>query len=226
MRNALLIAFPAALVAVGLPFVLATSARADLTDTIVQVNATASQLEEDGYARVGTGPFVSNPAGDCAINGCFDLVGVEGVLPTKGFFEFRFFNYQFSPAYYSGLFAILNIDFSASTITPQSFINQVNAQTGVTGITAMTTAQAADAQNTSQFDEWLPGDLQASVVFNWTPLNPPSGSGLSQIFTFAWDLNDVTAFNNGLSLNGVFGVPTPGALALLGAAGLVARRRR
>jgi hypothetical protein len=215
-----------ALSGLALPLAIAVSANADLTDTIAQVNATASQLEEAGYTRVGTGPFVSNPAGDCAINGCVDLIGASGVLPTKGFFEFQFFNYQFSPAYYSGLFAILNIDFSASTITPQSFIGQVNAQTGMTGITAMTTAQAADAQNTSQFDEWLPGDLQASIVFKWTPLNPPTGSGLSQIFTFAWDLNDATAFNNGLSLNGAFGVPTPGAIALLGLAGFVARRRR
>ena len=132
---------------------------------------------------------------------------------------------EFSPIYYSGLFAILNIDFGASTITPQSFIGQVNAQTGLTGITAMTTAQASDAQQTSFFNEWLPGDLQASIVFKWTPLNPPTSPGLSQIFTFAWDLNDATAFNNGLSLNGAYGVPTPGALALLGLAGFVGRRR-
>jgi MYXO-CTERM domain-containing protein len=201
------------------------AAHASLTDTIAQVNATATELEEAGYSRVGTGPFVSGPSGECSVNGCFDLVGAEGVLPTKGFFEFRFFNYEFSPVYYSGLFAILNIDFGASTITPQSFISQVNAQTGLTGITAMTTAQASDAQQTSFFNEWLPGDLQASIVFKWTPLNPPTSPGLSQIFTFAWDLNDATAFNNGLSLNGAYGVPTPGALALLGLAGFVGRRR-
>ena len=205
---------------------LAAPAQAYLTDTIAQVNANAAELDEAGYIGVGTGPFVSGPSGECAENGCFDLVGASGVLPIKGYFQFQFNNYQFNPTYYSGLFAVLNIDFSGSTITPQSFISQVNAQTGITGITAMTTAQAADAQNTSQFDEWLPGDLQAAIVFQWTPATPPSAPGLSQVFTFAWDLNDVTAFNNGLSLGGVYGVPTPGALALLATAGLVARRRR
>ena len=69
-------------------------------------------------------------------------------------------------------------------------------------------------------------NLDASVVFKWTPATPPSSPGLSQIFTFAWDLNDATAFNNGLSLSGAYGVPAPGAMALLGVAGLFARRRR
>ena len=205
--------------------VAATAAHAELTNTIAQVNATASELDEAGYARVGTSPFISGPAGECFVLGCYDLVGAAGALPTKGYFQFRFNNYVYNPTYYSGLFSLLNIDFSGSAITPQSFINQVNAQTGITGITAMTTAQASDAQNTSQFDEWLPGDLQASIVFRWTPPTPPSGFGLSEIYTFAGDLNDATAFN-GLTLNGVYGVPTPGAMALLVAAGLVARRRR
>ena len=201
------------------------SAHAELTNTIAQSNATASELDEGGYARVGTGPFVSGPAGECFVLGCYDLVGATGALPTKGYFQFQFNNYVYNPGFYSGLFAILNINFAGSSITPQSFIDQVNAQTGVTGITAMTTAQASDAQQTSFFNEWLPGDLQASIVFKWTPLNPPTSPGLSQIFTFAWDLNDATAFNNGLSLNGAYGVPTPGALALLGLAGLAGRRR-
>jgi hypothetical protein len=205
---------------------LAVPAQAYLTDTIAQVNATAAELEEAGYARVGTGPFISNPAGECFVNGCYDLVGVSGPLSNRGFFEFQFNNYVYNPSFYSGLFAVLNIDFSNSTITPTSFINQVNAQTGLTGVTAMTTAQASDAQGTSYFNEWLPENLDASIVFKWMPPSPPSGPGLSQIFTFAWDLNDATAFNNGLTLGGVYGVPTPGAVALLALAGVVARRRR
>jgi len=36
----------------------------------------------------------------------------------------------------------------------------------------------------------------------------------------------VTAFNNGLTANGIYGVPAPGAIALLGLAGLAGRRRR
>ena len=94
------------------------AANATLTDTIAQVNAFASELDEAGYTRVGVGPFVSGPSGECSINGCFDLVGASGVLPTKGYFQFQFNNYQYSPTYYSGLFAVLNINFSGSTITP------------------------------------------------------------------------------------------------------------
>lgn len=209
---------------IGIVFV--SSAHASLTDTIAQVNATAAELDEAGYARVGTGPFVSGPAGECFVLGCYDLVGTAGVLPTKGYFQFQFNNYVYNPSYYSGLFAILNINFSGSTITPQSFINQTNAQTATTGITAMFTNQASDAQGTSTFNEWLPTDLDASIVFKWMPASPPSGPGLSEVYTFAWDLNDATAFNNGLTLGGVYGVPTPGAIALLAAAGLVGRRRR
>jgi hypothetical protein len=201
------------------------SAHAELTNTIAQSNATASELDEGGYARVGTGPFVSQPSGECAVLGCVDLVGAEGVLPTKGYFQFQFNDYTYNPTYYSGLFAILNINFSGSSITPQSFINQVNAQTGSTGITALFTNQASDALQTSFFNDWLPDELDAAIVFKWMPPSPPSGPGLSAVYTFAWDLNDATAFN-GLSLNGVYGVPTPGAMALLAAAGLIGRRRR
>lgn len=201
-------------------------AHAALTDTIAQVNATAAELDEAGYARVGVSPFVSNPAGECAPLGCVELVGATGVLPTKGYFQFQFFNYTYNPTFYSGLFAILNIDFSGSTISPQSFLNQVNAQTSTTGVTALFTNQASDAQQTSFFNEWLPTDLDAAIVFSWTPAAPPSGPGLSQVFTFAWDLNDATAFNNGLTLGGVYGVPAPGALALLGLAAGTPRRRR
>lgn len=214
------------LAACVLGFAFVSAAHATLTDTIAQVNATAAELDEAGYARVGSGPFISGPAGECFVNGCYDLVGATGVMPNKGYFQFQFNNYVYNPAYYSGLFAILNINFSGSTITPTSFINQVNAQTSITGITAMTTAQASDAQGTSYFNEWLPTELDASIVFKWMPPSPPSGPGLSEVYTFAWDLNDVTAFNNGLTLGGVYGVPTPGAMALLAAAGLVARRRR
>lgn len=213
----------AAVMAVG---VACSSAHAFVSDTIAQVNASASELDEAGYTRVGVGPFLSGPSGECSVNGCFDFVGTSGVLPTKGYFEFQFFNYQYNPIYYSGMFAVLNIDFSASTITPQSFVNQVNAQTGTTGVTALFTGQASDAQASSFFDEWLPTSLDASIVFRWTPANPPSSPGLSQIFTFAWDLNDATAFQNGLTLGGVYGVPAPGAVALLGVAGLLAGRRR
>jgi len=202
-------------------------AQADfIPNAIAQVNATEAELDGAGYTRVGTGPFVSNLSGDCAVNGCVDYVGFEGALPTKGYFQFQFLDYIYNPTYYSGMFAIMNINFGGSTITPASFISQVNALTAQTGITAKLTNEASDAQSSSFFNEWLPTELDSAIVFNWTPALPPSSPGLSQVFTFAWNLDNVTAFNNGLTASGIYGVPTPGAIALLGLAGLAGRRRR
>jgi hypothetical protein len=204
------------------------AANAVYVNTIAQVNASTFELEENGHVRVGSMPFISGPNGECASNGCVDLVGAEGALPIKGYFQFQFQNYQYNPVYYSGVFAILNINFAGSTITPQSFVNQVNAQTGLTGVTALFTGQASDQQNTSQFEDWLPPSLQASIVFRWSEGIPPTvgAGGLSQIYTFGWDLTDATAFQNGLSLGGVYALPAPGSLALLGLAGVMGRRRR
>lgn len=206
---------------------VSTLASATLTNTIAQVNASASELDEAGYTRVGLGPFVSNPTGACDVLGCVDLVGATGVLPITGYLQFRFNNYIYNPDYYNGLFAILNVDFSGSAITASSFVNQVNAQTGTTGVTAMFANQASDAQQTSFFNDWLPPGLQQAIVFKWMPATPPSGAGLSEIYTFAWDLTDATAFDgNGLTLNGAFALPAPGAIALVGLAGLAGRGRR
>jgi hypothetical protein len=197
-----------------------------IPNAIAQVNATEAELLGAGYTRVGTGPFISNPSPECAENGCFEFVGSDGPLPTRGFFQFQFSDYIYNPTYYSGMFAIMNINFGGSTITPASFISQVNALTSQTGITAKFTNEASDATGSSFFDGWLPADLQSAIVFNWIPDSPPSSPGLSEVFTFAWDLDNVTAFNNGLTASGIYGVPTPGAIALLGLAGLAGRRRR
>jgi hypothetical protein len=197
-----------------------------IPNAIAQVNATEAELLGAGYTRVGATPYVSNLSGDCAENGCVDFVGFAGALPTRGYFQFQFLDYIYNPTYYSGMFAIMNINFSGSTITPSSFISQVNALTSQTGITAKFTNEASDAQSSSFFNEWLPTELDSAIVFNWIPDSPPSSPGLSQVFTFAWDLDNVTAFNNGLTASGIYGVPTPGAIALLGLAGLAGRRRR
>jgi hypothetical protein len=169
---------------------------------------------------------VSGRAGECDVNGCYELVGASGPLPNKGYFQFQFLDYVYNPTYYSGMFAIMNINFSGSTITPASFISQVNALTAQTGITAKFTNEASDATGSSFFDGWLPANLQSAIVFNWIPDSPPSSTGLSQVFTFAWNLDNVTAFNNGLTANAIYGVPAPGAIALLGLAGFAGRRRR
>ena len=67
-----------------------------------------------------------------------------------------------------------------------------------------------------------------NVYFNWYPNPQPNTTGLSQLFTFAWDFSNYAPgfTGTGLSITGAGSVPAPGALALLGLAGRQARRRR
>ena len=201
------------------------AASAELIDAAVQVRASAAELEAAGFARAGGGVFVSNPAGECAVNGCFDLVGAGGPLGAKGFLEFRFNNYTCTPAFYSGLFAVLDLDFAASTSTRAQFIALVNAEAASTGVTAMTAAEAANIQG-GLFSDWLPASLAQSVVFQWTPQTAPTGPGLSQAFRFAWDLGDQAEFGGSIGVGGAFAVPAPAAVVLLALVGTQRRRRR
>ena len=79
------------LLSLGLAAAVASTASATLTNTIVQVNATSSELTGAGFSQVGSGPFVSYQAGECAVNGCFTLAGTTAAsLPAKGFMQFQF----------------------------------------------------------------------------------------------------------------------------------------
>jgi len=218
----------AALAGLALSFV-STVASAQVTTTIVQVNSTGSQLEAAGFSRVGLTPFVSERAGECFVNGCFTTVGASGTLATKGFFEFRFNDYVYNPAYYSGLYAILDVNYGSTGMTRDALIGLINAETATTGVTALLPSQASDAQSSSYFNQWLPASLQDAVVLRWLPNPAPAtGFGLSPVYTFAWDVTSISTFmgGNGLGVDGVYGVPAPGAIALLGLAGLAGRRRR
>lgn len=202
------------------------TAHAELTPTFMQVRASSAELSAAGFVLVGSGVFVSNPAGECAANGCFDLVGVAGPLAAKGFLEFRFNDYTCTPAFYSGLFTVLDLDFTGATRTRAEFIDLVNAESAVTGVTAMTAAEAANIQG-GLFSDWLPASLSHSVVFQWMPPIAPTGPGLSEIYRFAWDLSDQMALGGPISVGGAFAVPAPAAAAaLLVLAGMPQRRRR
>jgi hypothetical protein len=188
------------------------AASAELIDAAVQVRASAAELEAAGFARAGGGVFVSNPAGECAVNGCFDLVGAGGPLGAKGFLEFRFNDYTCTPAFYSGLFAVLDLDFAASTSTRAQFIALVNAEAASTGVTAMTAAEAAN--------------IQGGLFSHWMPTTAPTGPGLSQAFRFAWDLGEQAEFGGSIGVGGAFAVPAPAAVVLLALVGTQRRRRR
>jgi len=206
-----------------------TVAFAQVTTTIVQVNSTGSQLDAAGFSRVGLTPFISERAGECFVNGCFTTVGASGTLASKGYFEFQFNDYVYNPAYYSGVYAILDVNYGSTGLTRDALIALINGETATTGVTALLPSQASDSQGTSYFNQWLPASLQDAVVLRWLPTPAPSTSlGLSAVYTFAWDVTGVSAFmgGNGLGVDGVYGVPAPGAIALLGLAGLARRRRR
>jgi hypothetical protein len=201
---------------------------AQVTNTIVQVQASSSQLDAAGFTRVGTQPFISERAGECFVNGCFTTVGTSGTLATKGYFQFQFNDFVYSPTYYNGLYSILDVNYGTSGMTRETLIGLINAETGTTGVTALLPSQASDAQSTSFFNEWLPTSLQDAIVLRWQPNPAPATAlGLSSVFTFAWDVTGVSALGgSGLGVDGIYGVPSPGAIALLGLAGLAGRRRR
>ncbi len=215
-------------VAVSAALIASTSAHAELTNTFVQVRASASALTEAGFTQLGSAPFVSVPSGECAVNGCVTLAGSETTAIGKGFFEFQFLNYTYNPAWYSGVFVTLDVNYGSSGVTQSQLINLINGQTSITGVTALTTAEANNTQGSCSFNEWLPLELQDALVLRWMPAAPPTSPGLSQVFRFAWDFTGVNpAFlGGGVGVDAAFGLPSPSAMALLGLAGLARHRRR
>lgn len=207
---------------------VAPIAAAQVTNSIVQVNATSAQLDAAGFSRVGLTPFVSQRAGACYVDGCFTLAGAEGPLATKGYFQFQFQDFVNNPTYYNGLYAVLDVNYGSTGMSRDSLIALINGQTATTSVTALLPTQASDLTGSSFFSQWLPANLQDSIVLNWQPNPAPQTAlGLSATFTFAWDVTGVQAFGGtGLGIDAVYGVPAPGALALLALGGLAGRRRR
>jgi MYXO-CTERM domain-containing protein len=216
------------LLSAALAGLLSSVSFAQVTTTIVQVNATGTQLDAAGFSRVGLTPFVSERAGECFVNGCFTTVGAGGALATKGYLEFQFLDFVNNPSFYNGLYTILDVNYGSTGLTRDALISLINGETATTGVTALLPSQASDAQNSSYFTQWLPSDLLDAVVLRWMPNPAPAtGLGLSPVYTFAWDVTGVSGFmGGGLGIDGAYGVPAPGAIGLLGLAGLAGRRRR
>ena len=206
---------------------LASSTSAALTNTFVQVGATANELTEAGFTQLGSSPYVSFPSGECAVNGCVTLAGAGSSGIAKGFLEFQFLNYTYNPVYYSGIFVLLDVDYGSTGTTLAQLIALINAETATTGVTALTTAQANNARGTCSFDEWLPKELADGLVLNWIPTTPPTSPGLSQVFRFAWNFTGVNPLlGGGVTVDGAYGLPSPGACAVLALGGLFRGRRR
>ncbi len=195
--------------------------------TAGQGQASVDALTAAGYYDVTQGqPLVSVPQGDCAAIGCMTFEQIDGPLPLKGFFQIQYLD--FVNTNFTGLYGWLQFDYGTSGITQQDIINSVNAQAVDTGVYALTAAQAGHPD--CHFSDFLPASMTNSnnVYFNWFPTPQPISPGLSQVFTFAWDFTNYTPgfLPGGLSITGTGGVPAPGAVALLGLAGLASGRRR
>jgi MYXO-CTERM domain-containing protein len=195
--------------------------------TAGQGQASVDALTAAGYYDVTQGqPLVSVPQGDCAAIGCMTFEQIDGPLPLKGFFQIQYLD--FVNTNFTGLYGWLQFDYGTSGVTQQDIINSVNAQSADTGVFALTAAQAGHPD--CHFSDFLPASMTNSnnVYFNWFPTPQPISPGLSQVFTFAWDFTNYTPgfVPGGLGITGTGGVPTPGAVAVLGLAGLASGRRR
>ena len=204
--------------------VLATVASADLSDPnqFVYLNESPADLLAAGLTDTSAGnPLVVTPS-ECV--NCYTYETLNATA-LKGFVEVTitaghgFLN--------DGAYVFLDLNFPSSLqgggISQLDFIDLVNSGGGGNQISA---AQPADSGNeTSTFDEWLGKDFQDSTVFNFDPI--PFAPGSSVSFTFAWDLTtDANPAFAGITLDGLGTTPAPGALALLGLAGLGRRRRQ
>jgi hypothetical protein len=179
------------------------------------------------YDTTGGTPYICEPLPNCASLGCMSFGYTSGNTPLKGFYQFRLDSPSLNN--WTGLYSLLTFDYGSSGATQQGVINSVNAQAGQTGVYATTPQNAGHAD--SHFTDWLPANLQTpnNVVFNWyvDPVTIPT-TGLSDVFTFAWDFTGYPAslMTGGFQVTGVGGVPAPGALALLTLAGVGRSRRR
>ena len=204
-----------------------TAFSAVLPGAIFQSGSTAAELIAAGFTNANPSGVLVSVAQPCNgyPNGCTSTVTPSGPLANKGFYEFQFLNFN---AYnYSGLFSAMAIDYGTSGLNNAQVIAQVNHQSGLTGLTATTSALAGDDH--CRFNDFLPTDLDNSIVLNWFPANMPTTPGLSQVFTFAWDLTVISPpsfVDNGLSVGAVGSLPSPGAIALMGLAGVFGGRRR
>lgn len=219
---------PRTYAAIGAAALVTASASASYVSS-GQTQASVNALLEAGYTAANSTPAISTPvAGSCAAIGCMTFVQVDGPLALKGFYQFQF--QDFVNVNFTGIYGWLQFDYGTSGITQQNIIDSVNAQAVDTGVYAQTAQQAGHPD--CHFNDFLDPSMSNAnnVYFVWVPNPAPIAPGLSQIFTFAWDFSNYsagyTSTSSGLRVTGTGSVPAPGALALVGLAGLAARRRR
>ena len=181
------------------------------------VNTDPATFEAAGFANLTAGgPLQSTPTGTCA--GCYTLPTLAGPLPLKAFFQYEIAGGL--PTVNDGAFAVLTFDFANPSFGVNDFINIVN------GSAAEAYGINYNPNPTCSFADFLdPSIYNAAntVVFRWDATPGQS------VFTFGWDFTGGGVLGGlfpGMTVTSAAGVPAPGALALIGAAGLVGGRRR
>ncbi len=203
--------------AISAALLLSSAASASVDGSFTFVNTDSAALSAAGFVNLTLGgPLQSVATGTCA--GCYTLPTLTGPLPLKAFFQYEVVGGL--PTVNDGAFAVLTFDFSSPSFGVNDFINIVNGSA----------AQAFDINYnpnpTCSFVDFLdPSIYNAAntVVFRW------DASPGQSVFTFGWDFTGGGGFGNlfpGMTVTSAGGVPAPGALALVSAAGLLAGRRR
>ena len=201
---------------------ITTSALAGFTDgPYTFIDSTAAELTADGFADVTNGtPLISYPTGEC--EGCYTMPAISsssfGTIPLKGFIEFEISGGL--PLVNDGLYIIMSFTFNDPSFTRDDMISIVDDNAANAYDFSYTNPQGCAVINwvdTSTFDP------DNSILFQW---NPSVDSG---VFTFGWDFSGGGGFGSlfpGLEIDDIGSTPAPGALALLGIAGLAGSRRR
>lgn len=201
---------------------ISTSALAGFEDgPYTFIDSTAAELTALGFTDVTAGsPLISYPTGEC--EGCYTMPVISsstfGTIPLKGFIEIDVDGDL--PLVNDGIYVAMEFTFNDPSFTRDDMLSIVDGSAANAYDFTYTNPQGCmvlDWINTSVFDP------DQSILFQW---DPASTSGT---WTFGWDFTGGGGFGSlfpGLEINDIGSTPAPGALALLGIAGLAGSRRR
>ena len=201
---------------------ISTSALAGITDgPYTFINSSPAELIADGFADVtGGNPLISYPTGEC--EGCYTMPVISsstfGTIPLKGFIEIDVDGDL--PLVNDGIYVAMEFIFNNPAFTRDDMISIVDGSAANAYDFDYTNPQGCaviDWIDTSIFDP------DNSILFQWDPVST------SGPWTFGWDFTGGSGFGGlfpGIEIDDIGSTPAPGALALLGIAGLAGSRRR
>jgi MYXO-CTERM domain-containing protein len=216
MKNQLICAAAASFVATISPVALA-----GIDTGYIYVNSTAAELNALGFDDATGGTPISIVPGWC--NGCY----TGGEVPTTSLNAFIEMDVTYAPADAAyGMFVYMDISYTDPNFQLSDF--EAVIESSDPEIDVMSAADAGTPW--SPFTDW--GIPENYTVFQWMPSEFDAGSTNpfeTVALTFGWNFTGSNLMGGGfpgLIVNGVGAVPAPGALAILGLAGIATARRR